>query len=106
MPVDVSVIIITTTELLLTREELLDRLAQPVTPPRLHKHRTCGVLASNARLSTAEGVAVTKLVLLRKAHGTRRGARGTAREFVGRHRMGIATRKHSSKRWEESRFEK
>jgi hypothetical protein len=64
-PVDVSAIIITTSELLLTLEELPDRLAQPVTPPRIHKHRTCGVLASNARLSTAEGVAVTKLVLLR-----------------------------------------
>jgi hypothetical protein len=40
-PVEVSAIIITTTELLLTPEELLDRLAQLVTPPLIHKHRTC-----------------------------------------------------------------
>ena len=33
------------TELILTPVELLDRLAQLVTPPRLHKHRYCGVLA-------------------------------------------------------------
>jgi len=52
-PVDVFVIIITTSELLLTPEELLDRLAQLVTPPRIHKHRTCGVLAPNARLRRA-----------------------------------------------------
>jgi hypothetical protein len=52
-PVDVSAIIITTSELLLTPEELLDRLAQLVTPPRIHKHRTCGVLAPNARLRQA-----------------------------------------------------
>jgi hypothetical protein len=43
----------TTSELLLTLEELPDRLAQLVTPPRLHKHRTCGVLAPNARLRRA-----------------------------------------------------
>ena len=31
----------------------LDRLAQLVTPPRLHKHRYCGVLAPNAGLRKA-----------------------------------------------------
>ena len=41
------------TELLLTPVELLDNLAQLVTPPRLHKHRYCGVLAPNARLRAA-----------------------------------------------------
>jgi hypothetical protein len=41
------------TELLLTPVELLDLLAQLVTPPRLHKHRYCGVLAPNAALREA-----------------------------------------------------
>jgi hypothetical protein len=41
------------TELLLTPMELLDNLAQLATPPRLHKHRYCGVLAPNARLRDA-----------------------------------------------------
>jgi hypothetical protein len=49
----VSVIIITTSELLLTPEELLNRFAQLVTPLRIHKHRTCGVLAQNACLRRA-----------------------------------------------------
>jgi len=31
------------TDLLLTRLELLDRLSQLITPPRLHKHRYGGV---------------------------------------------------------------
>jgi hypothetical protein len=38
------------TELILTPLELLDRLAHLVTPPRIHKHRYCGVLAPNAKL--------------------------------------------------------
>jgi len=33
------------TELYLTPLELLDRLARLITPPRIHKHRYCGVLA-------------------------------------------------------------
>jgi hypothetical protein len=33
--------------------EFLDRVASLVTPPRLHKHRYCGVLAPNARLRRA-----------------------------------------------------
>jgi len=37
-------------ELTLTPLELLDRLARLVTPPRLHKHRYCGVLAPHAKL--------------------------------------------------------
>ena len=37
-------------ELTLTPLELLDRLARLVTPPRIHKHRYCGVLAPNAKL--------------------------------------------------------
>ncbi len=37
-------------ELVLTPLELLDRLSQLVTPPRIHKHRYCGVLAPNAKL--------------------------------------------------------
>jgi hypothetical protein len=40
-------------ELILTPLELLDRLSQLVTPPRLHKHRYCGVLAPNAKLRKA-----------------------------------------------------
>ncbi len=39
------------TEPLQTRLELLDLLAQLVTPPRLHKHLYCGVLAPSAELS-------------------------------------------------------
>ena len=41
------------TELVLTPLELLDRLAHLVTPPRVHKHRYCGVLAPNAKLRAA-----------------------------------------------------
>ncbi len=41
------------TELILTPLQLLDRLAYLVTPPRVHKHRYCGVLAPNARLRKA-----------------------------------------------------
>ena len=41
------------TELILTPLELLDRLAHLVTPPRIHKHRYCGVPAPNARLRRA-----------------------------------------------------
>ena len=41
------------TELYLTPLELLDRLSRLVTPPRIHKHRYCGVLAPNARLRQA-----------------------------------------------------
>ncbi len=41
------------TELYLTPLELLDRLARLITPPRIHKHRYCGVLAPNARLRRA-----------------------------------------------------
>ncbi len=41
------------TELLLTPQDLLDRPARLVTPPRRHKHRYCGVLAPNAKLRAA-----------------------------------------------------
>ncbi len=41
------------TELYLSPLELLDRLAKLITPPRIHKHRYCGVLAPNARLRQA-----------------------------------------------------
>jgi len=41
------------TELILTPLQLLDRLAHLVTPPRIHKHRYCGVLAPNAKLRRA-----------------------------------------------------
>ena len=41
------------TELILTPMELLDRLSKLVTPPRVHKHRYCGVLAPNAKLRRA-----------------------------------------------------
>jgi len=41
------------TELILTPLELLDRLAYLVTPPRVHKHRYCRVLAPNAKLRKA-----------------------------------------------------
>jgi len=40
-------------ELVLTPLELLDRLSSLITPPRVHKHRYCGVLAPNARLRQA-----------------------------------------------------
>ena len=40
-------------ELILTPLQLLDRLAHLVTPPRIHKHRYCGVLAPNAKLRRA-----------------------------------------------------
>ena len=58
-------------ELILTPLELLDRLAQLVTPPRRHKHRYYGVLASNARLRRAvtetAGPAGATLQLLQEA---------------------------------------
>ena len=41
------------TELVLTPLELLDRLSKLITPPRVHKHRYCGVLAPNAKLRKA-----------------------------------------------------
>jgi hypothetical protein len=41
------------TELILTPLELLDRLSKLITPPRIHKHRYYGVLASNAHLRRA-----------------------------------------------------
>ena len=37
----------------LTPLELLDRLSKLITPPRVHKHRYCGVLAPNAKLRRA-----------------------------------------------------
>jgi hypothetical protein len=40
-------------ELLLTPVELLSRLAALISPPRLHKHRYCGVLAPRAKLRRA-----------------------------------------------------
>ena len=59
------------TELILTPLELLDRLAHLVTPPRIHKHRYCGVLAPNARLRRAvtetAGPAGATLQLLEEA---------------------------------------
>ncbi|MBK6735769.1 MAG: transposase [bacterium] len=62
------------TELQLTPIELLDRLAQLVTPPRLHKHRYCGVLAPNAALRAAvtasAGPAGATLQLLEQARAS------------------------------------
>jgi hypothetical protein len=62
------------TELLLTPTELLDNLAQLVTPPRLHKHRFCGVLAPNAALRKAvtasAGPAGATLQLLEQARAS------------------------------------
>jgi hypothetical protein len=59
------------TELLLTPIELLDLLSQQVTPPRLHKHRTCGVLAPNAAprkaVTASAGPAGATLQLLEEA---------------------------------------
>ena len=59
------------TELILTPLELLDRLAHLVTPPRIHKHRYCGVLAPNASLRRAvvesAGPAGATLQLLEEA---------------------------------------
>ncbi|MBK7670274.1 MAG: transposase [bacterium] len=61
-------------ELQLTPIELLDRLAQLVTPPRLHKHRYCGVLAPNAALRAAvtasAGPAGATLQLLEQARAS------------------------------------
>ena len=59
------------TELILTPLELLDRLAHLVTPPRIHKHRYCGVLAPNAKLrrvvTASAGPAGATLQLLQDA---------------------------------------
>ncbi len=59
------------TELVLTPLELLDHLAQLITPPRVHKHRYCGVLAPNAKLRRAviesAGPAGATLQLLQEA---------------------------------------
>ena len=67
------------TELILTPLELLDRLAHLVTPPRIHKHRYCGVLAPNAGLRRAvtetAGPAAATLQLLRAGPG-QDGTRG------------------------------
>ena len=41
------------TELVIKPVELLERLSKLITPPRIHKHRYCGVLAPNARLRRA-----------------------------------------------------
>ena len=61
------------TELILTPLELLDRMSQLVTPPRLHKHRYCGVLAPNAKLRRSviesAGPAAATLQLLTEARG-------------------------------------
>ena len=58
-------------ELVMTPLELLDRLSQLVTPPRLHKHRYCGVLAPHAKLRRAviasAGPAAATLQLLEQA---------------------------------------
>ena len=58
-------------ELYLTPLELLDRLAKLITPPRIHKHRYCGVLAPNAGLRQAvietAGPAGATLQLLQEA---------------------------------------
>ncbi len=59
------------TELILTPLEFLDRLAMLVSPPRIHKHRYCGVLAPNAHLRRAvtetAGPAGATLQLLQEA---------------------------------------
>jgi len=59
------------TELILSPLQLLDRLAHLVTPPRIHKHRYCGVLAPNAKLRKAvtesAGPAGATLQLLQQA---------------------------------------
>jgi hypothetical protein len=61
------------TELILTPLELLDRLAHLVTPPRIHKHRYCGVLAPNAKLRRAvtasAGPAGATLQVIEQARG-------------------------------------
>jgi hypothetical protein len=61
-------------ELLLTPIKLLDLLAQLVTPPRLHKHRYCGVLAPNAALresvTASAGPAGATLQLLEQARAS------------------------------------
>ncbi|MBK6735582.1 MAG: transposase [bacterium] len=62
------------TELQLSSLELLDLLAQLVTPPRLRKHRYCGVLAPNAALREAvtasAGPAGVTLQLLEQARAS------------------------------------
>ncbi len=58
-------------ELILTPLELLDRLSKLVSPPRIHKHRYCGVLVPNAGLRRAvtetAGPAGATLQLLEEA---------------------------------------
>lgn len=54
------------TGLLLTPIELLDLLAQPVTPPHLHRHRACCVLAPNvAQRETAPAVAIAASAIVK-----------------------------------------
>jgi hypothetical protein len=40
------------TELILKPVELLERLSQLITPPRIHKHRYCGVLTAECTAAT------------------------------------------------------
>ncbi len=58
-------------ELILTPMELLERLSKLVTPPRVHKHRYCGVLAPNPKLRQAviesAGPSGATLILLQDA---------------------------------------
>ena len=56
------------------RLELLDRLSALVTPPRVHKHRYCGVLAPYARLRQA--VAATLDQPQRRCAAAQRSAAG------------------------------
>ncbi|MDX2475473.1 MAG: transposase [Candidatus Krumholzibacteria bacterium] len=41
------------TKLYLAPLEVLDRLSKLITPPRVHKHRYCGVSAPNAKMRRA-----------------------------------------------------
>ena len=78
-------------ELVLTPMELLDRLSKLITPPRIHKHRYCGVLAPNAKLRRevveSAGPAGATLQLLQEARakmGLEEGAEEEPRSKLSR----------------------
>jgi hypothetical protein len=64
------------TELILTPLELLDRLAHLVTPPRIHKHRYCGVPAARTAGTepTGQHTSTGTRVLTRSERNDHRGA--------------------------------
>ena len=79
------------TELILIPLELLDRRAHLVTPPRIHKHRYCGVLAPNAASSAKPTVVSSAGDNLRRAVTASAGPAGATLQVIeqARQRMGL-----------------